>query len=110
GYLPFSLNGADEAERESDFSRLELAANTAKFDLVMEVSETAEAFDCTIQYRQRLFAEATIAAVFDYYFALIDEVLADPEAEVRDLLQGLGVQLDPRAQAAEQDVDLEFDF
>ncbi|OBU85975.1 beta-ketoacyl synthase N-terminal-like domain-containing protein [Chromobacterium subtsugae] len=110
GYLPFSLNGAEESG--GDFVRLELASDTAKFDLAVEVSETGEAFDCTIQYRERLFAESTIAALFDYYFGLIDAVLADPEAEVGSLLPGLDAPAVAGAssQADQRDVDLEFDF
>ncbi|TDB54210.1 polyketide synthase [Photorhabdus khanii subsp. guanajuatensis] len=112
GYLPLSLNGADEAVWRSGFSRLELASDTAKFDLLMEVSETGEAFDCTIQFRERMFSEATIAAVFEYFFTLIDEVLADPDVEIQALLKSLGYEhtLDESAQAIDRDVDLEFNF
>ncbi len=112
GYLPHSLNGAAEAGADEGFARLELATDTAKFDLGVEVAETRDAFDCTIQYRQHLFSEATIRALFDYFFGLIEAVLADPETEVSELLPGLRLAEPAKAaaSAAEQDVDLEFDF
>ncbi|WP_434627414.1 SDR family NAD(P)-dependent oxidoreductase [Chromobacterium sp. CV08] len=112
GYLPLSLNGAGTRQPDGGFSRLELAADTAKFDLVMEVSETGDGFDCTMQYRESMFGAAAIEALFGYYFALIDEVLADPGADLGSLLPGLNFRPQPPASspAADQDADLEFDF
>ncbi|MDQ1924666.1 beta-ketoacyl synthase N-terminal-like domain-containing protein [Massilia pseudoviolaceinigra] len=111
GYLPFSLNGAAEAARDDGFSRLELAADTAKFDLLMEVSETSDSFDCLIQYRENLFSKAVIASTFDYFFILIEAVLADPDIELGHLLPSLNPQTTqaPPVMALE-DVDKEFDF
>ncbi|MDE9494557.1 KR domain-containing protein [Xenorhabdus bovienii] len=112
GYLPLSLNGADESAWRPGFSRLELTSDTAKFDLVMEVSETQETFDCTIQFRERMFNEATIMAVFEYFFALIEEVLTDPDAEIQELLKNLSGESTPEmsAQTSDQNVDSEFNF
>ncbi|ABC30190.1 Polyketide synthase modules and related protein [Hahella chejuensis KCTC 2396] len=112
GYLPQSLNGGAEEAQEAGLSRLDISSDTAKFDLVLEVSETRDGFDCTIQYREHMFEQATILALFQYYFELVGAILADPETEVGDLLQNLEyhpVQTDA-AQMAERDVDLEFDF
>ncbi|MBI6547450.1 SDR family NAD(P)-dependent oxidoreductase [Xenorhabdus lircayensis] len=112
GYLPLSLNGADEVEGEGKFSRLELTLEAVKFDLAMDVSETRESFDCTIQFRQRMFSEATVMAMFDYFFILIDEVLANPDEEIQGLLNGLNYGYTPAssAQADVRDVDSEFNF
>ncbi|WLQ16385.1 SDR family NAD(P)-dependent oxidoreductase [Hahella aquimaris] len=112
GYLPQSLNGAAEEGQGAGLSRLDVSSDTAKFDLVLEVSETRDGFDCTIQYRERMFEQATILALFKYYFELVASILADPETQVQDLLQNLDYQpvRSDAAQSAERDVDLEFDF
>jgi 3-oxoacyl-(acyl-carrier-protein) synthase/NAD(P)-dependent dehydrogenase (short-subunit alcohol dehydrogenase family)/acyl carrier protein len=112
GYLPHSLNGADDTAAEAGFSLLELPTHTAKFDLAIDVAETRDTFDCLIQYREHLFGTATVIALFDHFFRLLEEMLNDPETAVALLLP----QLRPAERAAapsavtEQDVDLEFDF
>ncbi|CDL80146.1 SDR family NAD(P)-dependent oxidoreductase [Xenorhabdus cabanillasii] len=112
GYLPLSLNGANEFEGGNAFSRLELTLEAVKFDLAMDVSETKNAFDCTIQFRRHMFSEETVTAVFDYFFTLIDEVIADPDAEIKELLTNLnyGYASMASAQVNDQDVDSEFNF
>ncbi|PHM46202.1 non-ribosomal peptide synthase [Xenorhabdus mauleonii] len=118
GYLPLSLNGGNELagenvlEEGNAFSRLELTLETAKFDLAMDVSETQHAFDCTLQFRRHMFSEETMAAVFDYFFTLIDEVIADPDAAIKELLTNLnyGYASMASAQVNDQDVDSEFNF
>ncbi|MDC9589598.1 beta-ketoacyl synthase N-terminal-like domain-containing protein [Xenorhabdus sp. XENO-10] len=115
GYLPLSLNGADESNevnKESGFSRLELTLEAVKFDLAMDVSETRDSFNCTIQFRQQMFSEATVTAVFDYFFVLINEVIANPDEEIQELLKSLNYGYAPEssAQASDQDIDSEFNF
>ncbi|MDX7986037.1 SDR family NAD(P)-dependent oxidoreductase [Xenorhabdus sp. 12] len=112
GYLPLSLNGAGELEEGDAFSRIELTLEAVKFDLAMDVSETQNAFDCAIQFRRHMFSEETVAAVFDYFFTLIDEVIADPDTEIQELLTNLhdGYASMASAQISDQDVDSEFNF
>nr|WP_272903125.1 condensation domain-containing protein [Xenorhabdus sp. Sc-CR9] len=112
GYLPLSLNGADEFDGENEFSRLEMTLEAVKFDLAMDVSETRESFDCTIQFRQHMFRKDTVMAVFDYFFTLIDEVIANPDAEIQELLTGLnyGYTSTASVQINDRDVDAEFNF
>jgi 3-oxoacyl-(acyl-carrier-protein) synthase/NAD(P)-dependent dehydrogenase (short-subunit alcohol dehydrogenase family) len=109
-FLPASLSGEDVSL--AGFSRLELGSNTAKFDLAMEVMETAAGFDCTMQYRQQMFAESTVAALFEYFFALVDQILADPETEIQDLLAELSrvPSSGVTAPVDGNESDLEFNF
>ncbi|CDG18410.1 beta-ketoacyl synthase N-terminal-like domain-containing protein [Xenorhabdus doucetiae] len=115
GYLPVSLSGADEnndINGESGFSRLELTLEAVKFDLAMDVSETRDAFNCTIQLRQPMFSETIGKAILDYFFVLIDEIIANPEEEIQELLKNLNHGHTPElfAQANDQDIESEFNF
>ncbi|MDC9582660.1 condensation domain-containing protein [Xenorhabdus sp. PR6a] len=115
GYLPVSLSGADEnndINGESGFSRLELTLEAVKFDLAMDVSETKGAFNCTIQLRQPMFSETIGKAILDYFFVLIDEIIANPEEEIQELLKNLNHGHTPElfAQANDQDIESEFNF
>ncbi|OTA15281.1 non-ribosomal peptide synthase [Xenorhabdus vietnamensis] len=115
GYLPLSLNSADEGnevDEASGFSRLELTLEAVKFDLAMDVSETRDSFNCTMQFRQHMFSEAMVTAVFDYFFILISEVIANPDEEIQELLKNLNYGYAPEsfAQASDQDIDSEFNF
>jgi 3-oxoacyl-(acyl-carrier-protein) synthase len=107
-FLPRELCGANE-RWPSGFGRIDLAGATATFDMVLEVAEEGESFNCTVEYRQEAFDEAAVLAMLDAYHALADEVLAGPDMSV-----GSFQILDPgERQSAEQaaiDVDLEFRF
>ncbi|BET96842.1 beta-ketoacyl synthase N-terminal-like domain-containing protein [Xenorhabdus taiwanensis] len=110
-YLPLSLSGADTQD-ESDFSRLELTSEAAKFDLELEVSETKDVFYCLIQFRRQMFSEETARVIFGYFFELMDEVIANPEEEIQALLKNLNDGYAPEsfAQVNDQNIDSEFNF
>ncbi|WFQ80638.1 beta-ketoacyl synthase N-terminal-like domain-containing protein [Xenorhabdus sp. SF857] len=110
-YLPLSLSSADIHDG-SDFSRFELASEAAKFDLELEVSETKDAFHCLIQLRLQMFSEETARVIFGYFFELMNEVIANPEEEIQELLKNLTYGYTPEsfAQVNDQDIDSEFNF
>ncbi|MBV9791688.1 MAG: amino acid adenylation domain-containing protein, partial [Chloroflexi bacterium] len=58
------------------------AHHTAKFDLLLAVSETEDVLAGAIEYRTDLFDAATIARMADHYLLLLAAMVADPEQPI----------------------------
>jgi amino acid adenylation domain-containing protein len=55
---------------------------TAKFDLTLEVVEEADRLRLSFEYKTDLFAEKTIARMFDHFRTLLASVTAQPDAAI----------------------------
>jgi amino acid adenylation domain-containing protein len=64
---------------------LDLGTGTAKFDLVLNVEETAGALAGRWLYNSELFEAATVARMSGHFEALLTGILADPGQRIEDL-------------------------
>ncbi|MET0551345.1 MAG: SDR family NAD(P)-dependent oxidoreductase [Xanthomonas sp.] len=102
-FLPRELSSGEDAAM-GGFQRIELEANSAKFDLELEVSEHDVAFECTFQLREGALPILGETAALDAFVALLDAACADPDAELLRLCGGGASSADV------PDVDMEFNF
>ncbi len=58
---------------------------TAKVDLMLDLSETANGLEGWIEYRTDLFAAATIARMAEHFQQLLEAMVANPEQRLGDL-------------------------
>ncbi|MGZ6530130.1 MAG: non-ribosomal peptide synthetase, partial [Tumebacillaceae bacterium] len=76
-----------------------IETGTAKFDLSLEMEETADGLNGTFEFATELFDETTISRMISHFQTLLDEMVTDPErnlfaytmlteAEKRELLVG----------------------
>ncbi|GIH62809.1 non-ribosomal peptide synthetase/MFS transporter [Microbispora siamensis] len=73
---PVSLPGVEVREEP-------LASPVAKFDLNLELCDDGRRFSGELRYRTDLFEEATVRRLADWYLAVLDGMLSDPDAPVR---------------------------
>ncbi|WP_196466193.1 non-ribosomal peptide synthetase/MFS transporter [Planomonospora sp. ID91781] len=59
-----------------------LPVPTAKFDLNLTVGDDGERFSGELRYRTDLFEETVVRRLVDWYLALLDGMLTDPDAPV----------------------------
>ena len=95
----FSMNtnegGDAEALQLADlhFSAMDTATPSVKFELVLNAAETAHGLDFSFDYNRDLFDAATIERLGRHFNALLQAIVADPAAPIRQL---------PMLSAAEQ--------
>jgi amino acid adenylation domain-containing protein len=58
---------------------------TSKFDLLMEVQETAAGMQCFLEYSLDLFDDATARRFIEHFRALIEGIVRDPDRPVDEL-------------------------
>ena len=84
----FSLQNAPRKKFELSglqLKPLEVAGNTAKFDLSLFLVETPEGLRGRMEYNTDLFDEATIARLLEHYQVLLEAAVADPALTVAEL-------------------------
>lgn len=64
----------------------EVHNGAAKFDMTLQVKETAERLDCAIEYNTDLFDGITAATMLGHYTALLESVVACPHGRVSELI------------------------
>lgn len=69
-----------------DATRLDIDSRTAKFDLLLDVTERPEGIGGHWEYDAALFDPDTIAAVHRTLLGVVDAAARDPDASVGDLL------------------------
>ena len=68
-----------------NISRVPLATRTAKFDLTLFVSETADGLACRVEYSTDLFKEATIKRMLGHLEGLLKGIVENPDAAIWQL-------------------------
>ncbi|MCL2122007.1 MAG: amino acid adenylation domain-containing protein, partial [Clostridiales bacterium] len=64
---------------------LEMAANTAKFDLTLQVEETESGYSLDLEYCSDLYSEASAAAMLEHFCHLLRSIIANPLAKLSEL-------------------------
>ncbi|BAZ34001.1 amino acid adenylation domain-containing protein (plasmid) [Cylindrospermum sp. NIES-4074] len=65
---------------------LEIHNGTAKFDLTLDLKETAEGIKGGIEYNTDLFESATITRMVGHFQTLLEGIVANPQQHIFDLL------------------------
>lgn len=78
------------ATGSSSFSELTAEAvrvksDTAKFDVSLFVSESADALSCTFEYNTDLFDTATIERMLNHFDVLLQSIAANPSVRIGDI-------------------------
>jgi amino acid adenylation domain-containing protein len=68
-----------------EVTRLENHSATAKFDLLLDVSEIDEELSCKLEYSIDLFEQATIARMVQNFQVLLAGIIANPQRPVSEL-------------------------
>ena len=76
--LPLELGGVR-------LSSLDVDTETAKFDLLLSLHETAGSLSGTISYNAELFEAATIRRLLTHYQQLLEGIVSNPEARLSSL-------------------------
>src|SRR5829696_8022234 len=71
--------------RDLQLSLLETARETAKFDIVLVMWETAEGLEGSLEYSTDLYEEATMQRLLRQFQMLLEGIVADPSARLADL-------------------------
>jgi amino acid adenylation domain-containing protein len=71
--------------KDLQLSLLETARETAKFDIVLVMWETAEGLEGSLEYSTDLYKEATMQRLLCQFQTLLEGVAADPNARLADL-------------------------
>ena len=84
----FAFESAAQHELQFEGLRLrqeEIANETAKFDLLVNVKEHKVGLRCSFNYNTDLFEPATIEQMIDHFGNLLAAVLVNPEGRISDL-------------------------
>jgi amino acid adenylation domain-containing protein len=71
--------------RDLQLSLLETARETAKFDIVLVMWETAEGLEGSLEYSTDLYEEATMQRLLCQFQTLLEGIVADPNARISEL-------------------------
>jgi len=71
--------------KDLQLSLLETARETAKFDIVLVMWETAEGLEGSLEYSTDLYEEATMQRLLCHFQTLLESIVADPNAQIADL-------------------------
>jgi amino acid adenylation domain-containing protein len=93
GYSPlvqvlFTLQSAPQKEfglPDLETSPVEVRTGTAKFDLTLELSETADGLMCQMEYNRDLFEASTVRLMLGHYRMLLEAVASDPDQRILEL-------------------------
>jgi hypothetical protein len=61
----------------------------AKFDLILNIEETAQGLHGLLEYNTDLFEDSTITGMRNHFRSLLDQIIADPDQRLADLLPTL---------------------
>jgi len=85
----FVLQNASDASLSLDglsvARRMRAGGETAKFDLTLSISESAEGLRVSLQYNTDLFDEATITRLLGHYERLLAAIVEDPNRRLSEL-------------------------
>ncbi|PYG86999.1 amino acid adenylation domain-containing protein, partial [Ruminiclostridium sufflavum DSM 19573] len=70
---------------DARFCPLETEPRTAKFDLTLQVSELDGGYEVILEYCRDLFTEASARTMLLHFEALVDSILANPNARIAEL-------------------------
>ena len=71
--------------RSLDITLIELASESATFDLYMGATETADGLYLSVEYNTGLFDEPTITRLLGHYQTLLEGIVANPEQRLSAL-------------------------
>jgi amino acid adenylation domain-containing protein len=80
--VAFALQNAPMPDIELSglqLSVLEIAKETAKFDLALSMQETAQGLEAELEYNTDLFESGTIGRMFEHFQTLLDGIIASPD-------------------------------
>jgi len=84
----FSLQNTSQSVVELPdltFQPLDIAIESAKFDLFLAVSETETELQARLQYNTDLFDESTIARMAEHYQTLLEGIATNPDQSISQL-------------------------
>ncbi|MCJ7623457.1 MAG: amino acid adenylation domain-containing protein, partial [Anaerolineaceae bacterium] len=64
---------------------MNIRGNSAKFDLTLDITETAYGLDCIFEYNRDIFDAATIKRMMGHYRTLMTGVISNPDAYITKL-------------------------
>ncbi|HKX29664.1 MAG TPA: condensation domain-containing protein, partial [Blastocatellia bacterium] len=68
---------------------IEATTETAKFDLLLNLTDTPQGLDMSLQYSTDLFESATAARILSRFQTLLGQVVERPEARLEELMESL---------------------
>ena len=83
-------------------SQVATTASTAKFDLLLTLTETESGLSALLQYNTDLFEERTSARILNRFHTLLDRIVERPEAKIQDLVELL-IEEDKREELEKKD-------
>jgi len=78
-------------------SPIESIAGPAKFDLLLNLSDTGSGLSASLRYNADLFEESTVTRFLDRFHTLLDRIVERPGAKLHELAESL-VEKDKREQ------------
>jgi non-ribosomal peptide synthetase component F len=78
-------------------SPIESIAGPAKFDLLLNLSDTGDGLSASLRYSAGLFEESTITRFLDRFHTLLNRIVERPDAKLQELVESL-VEEDKREQ------------
>jgi len=91
-YTPlFQVSFAHQSKQASPeapglaFEQVDIASTTAKFDLTLFTSPTADGLACILEYNTDVFDAATIERMFEHFEILLEGIVDDPALSIDEL-------------------------
>lgn len=76
---------SDMTTKPSSFLHIDIKPGTARFDLILQLSETPHGISGSFEYCTDLFDESVIAQLADEFVALLGTISADPDRSISGL-------------------------
>ncbi|MDT5270380.1 MAG: hypothetical protein QOH49_2566, partial [Acidobacteriota bacterium] len=80
-----ATEAAAQGETALRMTPLEAEGTSAKFDLTLDVAETASGLAATFEYDTDLFDAATVRRMLDHFSALLSSIVENPDARISSL-------------------------
>ena len=68
-----------------ELSVVEIENKTAKFDLILNVTEDGDRLSCKLEYNTDLFLDETMDRFISHYLTLLEQVVDQPQAKIGEL-------------------------
>ncbi len=68
-----------------EFELVEIENKTAKFDLILNVTDGQEALQCKLEFNTDLFKEETMERFIRHYLKILDEIVTKPEIKIGEI-------------------------